>query len=55
MRDYPNEKLRRMYLGQMDAALEAYEMKMAEINAKIEQTDIHTTLIANGILHVINP
>lgn len=55
MRDYPNEKLRRMYLGQMDAALEAYEMKMAEINAKIEQTDIHTTLIANGILDVINP
>ena len=30
-------------------------MKMAEINAKIEQTDIHTTLIANGILDVINP
>ena len=35
------------------AGLKSYEAKVDSIRQKVAQTDIHTTLIANGILEVI--
>ena len=43
-----------MYTSELESATETYELKVAEIRKKVDQTDIHTTLIANGILEVVN-
>ena len=52
--DASNENIRRMYSSQLESAKESYELKVEEIKKKVAQTDIHTTLIANGILDVFN-
>lgn len=52
--DTSSESIRRMYTSELESATESYEIKVAEIRKKIDQTDIHTTLIANGILEVVN-
>lgn len=52
LKDTASENFRRMYKSQMEGAREAYELKMAEIQKKVDQTDIHTSLIANGILEI---
>ena len=54
IQDTSNESIRRMYTSELESATERYELKVDEIRKKVEQTDIHTTLIANGILNVVN-
>ena len=43
-----------MYTSELETAIENYDLKVADIKKKVQQTDIHTTLIANGILDVVN-
>ena len=52
--DTSSESIRRMYTSELESATESYELKVEEIRKKVAQTDIHTTLIANGILNVVN-
>lgn len=52
--DTSSESIRRMYASELESATESYELKVEEIRKKVAQTDIHTTLIANGILDVVN-
>lgn len=52
--DSVSESIRRMYTSELETAIESYDLKVAEIKKKVQQTDIHTTLIANGILDVVN-
>ena len=54
MLDTSSESIRRMYASELESATEGYELKIEEIRKKVAQTDIHTTLIANGILDVVN-
>ena len=42
----------RMYQSMLDSATESYEAKVTSIKKKVGQADIHTSLIANGILTV---
>ena len=52
IRDTSSDRLQRMYASQIDNATESYEAKIAMLNKKVEQTDIHSTLIANGVLEI---
>ncbi|MCD8109520.1 MAG: hypothetical protein LUE14_05405, partial [Clostridiales bacterium] len=52
--DTSSESIRRMYTSELESATERYELKINEIRKQVEQTDIHTTLIANGILEIVN-
>ena len=52
IQDTPSENIRRMYRSELESATEGYEAKVAACRKQMEQTDIHTTLIANGILEV---
>lgn len=52
--DTSSESIRRMYTSELESAAESYELKVEEIRKKVAQTDIHTTLIANGILDVVS-
>ena len=51
--DTTSESIRRMYNSELESAMESYEAKVDSIRQKVAQTDIHTTLIANGILEII--
>lgn len=51
--DTESESIRRMYNSELETAQENYEAKVEEIRQRASQTDIHTTLIANGILEVV--
>ena len=42
-----------MYNSELESAQESYESKANSIRQQVAQTDIHTTLIANGILEVV--
>ncbi len=53
MIDTTSESIRRMYASELESATETYDTKVDSIKQMVEQTDIHTTLIANGILEVI--
>ena len=46
------EKIIRMYQSELQTATERYEGKVAEINARVSRADIHTTLVANGIIEI---
>ena len=52
--DSGSENIRRMYTSELESSTESYKQKVEEIKKKAAQTDIHTTLIANGILEVVN-
>ena len=52
--DTSSESIRRMYNSELESAIQSYELKVEEIQKQVAQTDIHTTLIANGILNVVN-
>lgn len=54
IQDNSSESIRRMYISELESATESYELKVEEVRKKVRQTDIHTTLIANGILNVVN-
>ncbi len=45
-------KIKRMYEGELNTATENYEHKINEINSNIARADIHTILIAKGILEI---
>lgn len=51
--DSSNDSIRRMFKGELEKASERYNTKCEEIRTKARQTDIHTELIANGILTVM--
>lgn len=51
--DTSSESIRRMYNSELESAQESYDAKVAEIRKQAMRTDIHTTLIANGILEVV--
>jgi hypothetical protein len=52
IRDAFEEKIRRMYQGDLQGATENYNAKVAEINNRASRADIHTTLVANGIIEI---
>ena len=52
IQDNTNPSILRMYQSQLESASEVYELKTREIDKTCAQTDILTTLIANGILEV---
>ena len=47
-----DERIVKMRSAELDNAEQRYKKKVAEIESKIAQADIHTTLIANGIITV---
>ena len=47
-----DEKIIRMYQSELQTATERYEAKIVEINSRINRADIHTTLVANGIIEI---
>ena len=51
--DSISDSITRMYKSELESAEEKYNMKIDEINQMVSQTDIHTSLIANGILEII--
>lgn len=52
IQDSFEEKIRRMYRSELNTATEKYQAKVDEINDCASHADIHTTLIANGIIEV---
>ena len=52
IRDAFDEKIRRMYQSELNTATEKYQLKVDEINDRASRADIHTSLIANGIIEV---
>ncbi|MCI5485697.1 MAG: ATP-dependent helicase, partial [Clostridiales bacterium] len=52
IRDTFEEKIRRMYQSELNTATEKYQVKVAEINDRASRADIHTALIANGIIEI---
>lgn len=49
-----DERIRRMYTTMLENAEKDYPLKISEIQKQADHTDIHTMLIANGILEVVN-
>jgi hypothetical protein len=52
IRDAFEEKIRRMYQSELNTATEKYQIKVDEINDRAARADIHTALIANGIIEI---
>ena len=52
IRDSFEEKILRMYQSELQTATENYNAKVAEINDRTSRADIHTTLVANGIIEI---
>ena len=53
IREEVNESIRRMHVSELEHAQQNYDLKVEAIKKQQAQTDIHTTLIANGILEVV--
>jgi hypothetical protein len=47
-----DEKIVRMYRSELQTATDNFETKIAEINARVSRADIHTALVANGIIEI---
>ena len=41
-----------MYQSMLRTATENYESKVAEIKERVTRADIHTSLVANGIIEI---
>lgn len=52
IRDAFDEKIRRMYQSELSTATEKYQTKVDEINDRASRADIHTALIANGVIEI---
>ena len=52
IRDAFDDKIRRMYQSELNTASEKYQAKVDEINERSARADIHTSLIANGIIEI---
>ena len=45
-------KIIRMYQSELQTATDNYKTKLKEINDRVSRADIHTTLVANGIIEI---
>ncbi len=52
IRDCFEERLLRMHQSELQTATENYNAKVSEINDRTSRADIHTTLIAHGIINI---
>jgi 6-phosphogluconolactonase/glucosamine-6-phosphate isomerase/deaminase len=52
IREAHEENIIRMKQSELENATERYEVKVASIKQQIAQSDIHTTLIANGVIRI---
>jgi cell division protein ZapA (FtsZ GTPase activity inhibitor) len=52
IRDAFDEKIRRMYQSELATATENFNGKVAEINERTSRADIHTSLVANGLIEI---
>lgn len=50
--DAMDRRIETMYRGELENATEQFNVKVAEIESKVAKADIHTTLIANGVITV---
>ena len=41
-----------MYQSELQSATENYHARVAEINDRASRADIHTTLVANGVIDI---
>ena len=48
------ERVRRMHMSELEKCNNLYKTKIEEIRKNLAQTDIHTALLANGILEVVS-
>ena len=52
IQDNPNEKIRTMLQSELNSASEHYQCRVADIKARTSRADIHTKLIASGIIDI---
>ena len=52
LRDAFDDRIRRMFQSELNSATEKYNAKVDEINERASRADIHTALIANGIIDI---
>lgn len=52
IRDAFDEKIQRMFRSELNTATEKYQSKVDEINDRTSRADIHTSLIANGVIEI---
>ena len=52
IRDSFDERILRMYQSELQSATETYNAKVSEINESTARADIHTTLVAHGIIDI---
>ena len=52
IREAFDERIRRMYQSELDTATENYNARVSEINEHTSRADIHTTLVAHGVIVV---
>lgn len=52
IRDAFDERILRMYQSELQSATENYNARVSEINERTARADIHTTLIAHGIIDI---
>ena len=52
IRDSFDEKIIRMYQSELNSSTENFNTKVSEINTRASRADIHTTLVANGIIEI---
>ena len=52
LRDIFDEKIIRMYQSELNSATETYNARVAEINERTDRADVHTSLVANGIIDI---
>lgn len=50
IREAFDDRIRRMYQSELDTATENYNARVSEINEHTNRADIHTTLVAHGII-----
>ncbi len=52
IRDITDEKIIRMYQSELSTATDNYNRKVNEINEQTQRADIHTSLVAKGVLEI---
>jgi hypothetical protein len=52
IRDSFDDRILRMYQSELQSATENYNARVAEINDHASKADIHTTLVANGVIDI---
>ncbi len=52
IRDAFEDRILRMYQSELQSATENYNARVAEINERASRADIHTTLVANGVIDI---